>query len=178
MKKMGTSVGQCKVICSCIKEGRELNLEQLGHISECDDCMQLYLEFIERQNMIAAPHYVKDNILKEASKISAKQETRRRIEQQLNSKRMQLFRYSMKVGLAMCGALFLLFLPDILGSREQGSIQGRNGSTGKEDINWQQDISGINAIFDNFENGAGDRTGRFNLDRFYQDTNHKEEPLK
>ena len=177
MKKLGACMMHCKEVCDSIKGGRELTLEQLEHISECEECMLIYLDFIERQNTISAPHYLKNNILKEASKISAKQETRRRIEQKLNSKRMQLFRYSMKVGLAMCGALFLLFLPDILGEVQNSNLE-KNYSIGKEYIDWQQDTSGINSLFDNLSNGIVDRTGSFNLDRLYQEKNHKEEPFK
>ena len=77
------------------------DVETLGHIASCDICAASYMKMIEATSMINAPHYMKANILQKSNSLAKKNQ---------HSKRLQLFQYSMKVGLSMCGALVMIFL--------------------------------------------------------------------
>lgn len=178
MKTVDDKKKQCIELMECTRTGKELTLRQLEHLSDCEDCMVVYMDFIEDLAITSAPHYLKETILTEAFRISRKQETRQRIEQQLNTKRMQLFRYSMKVGLAMCGALFLLFSPDIFG-RGEGRLNC-NSSSQNGYIDWQKDsdTSGIYSFLNKINNGLLNFTDNNILDELNQERIQKEEPLK
>lgn len=85
--------------------------ELLEHIASCDSCAASYAEMIEKTAMIKAPHYMKGSILQRSKEIAADGKERRgeRADSSKYYKRIQLFRYSLKVGLAMCGALAMVF---------------------------------------------------------------------
>lgn len=77
----------------------------LEHICSCDYCSDQFANCMEDE-LITAPIDMKENILKAVKRpdvvlsVKAKE----------MSKRMQLFIYSLKVGTAMVGALFILML--------------------------------------------------------------------
>jgi len=101
------------------------NVETLEHIASCDICAASYAEMIETNSMIKAPHYMKANILHKSSDFE-KQELKKLIGFYQYSKQLQLFHYSMKVGVAMCGALTMLFLSSF-GSFTTNIPQGQIG---------------------------------------------------
>lgn len=88
---------------------KNITIEELKHIASCDICAGEYAKVIEERAMIKAPHYLKDNILEKTRALSKEQERVRQREYKLPWKKLQLLMFSMKIGLAMCGALTLLF---------------------------------------------------------------------
>ncbi len=93
---------------------KNITMEELEHIAACDICAKEYAKLIEEQAMIKAPHYLKDNILEKTRVLSKVQEKNKQILykrpwKKLQLKKFQLLTFSMKIGLAMCGALVLLF---------------------------------------------------------------------
>lgn len=84
----------------------ETYLSVLNHISSCDNCSILYSNTITKKDIITAPHYLKSNIME---RIQRSNEIVNIVEKQKISINRQLFFYSIKVGLAMCGALIFLY---------------------------------------------------------------------
>lgn len=84
----------------------ETYLSVLDHISSCDNCSILYSNTITKKDIITAPHYLKSNIMEH---IQRSNEIVNIVEKQKTSINRQLFFYSIKVGLAMCGALIFLY---------------------------------------------------------------------
>lgn len=74
------------------------------HIAECTYCAELFAEVMEQGYLIESPPDMKENILNRAGKMKKRKEY---------SKKMQLFCYSLRVGLAMCFALLILIVTDI-----------------------------------------------------------------
>lgn len=93
-----------------IADFKNITLKELEHIASCEICAEKYAVYLEQQDMIKAPHYLKDNIIQKSRVFSEIQETKKQYTIQLPWKKLQLLRYSMKIGLAMCGALAILFL--------------------------------------------------------------------
>ncbi len=121
---MGTEEKQLSLpVCSHrITDFNNITLEELEHIASCDICADKYANAIEQYTMIKAPHYLKDNILQEYRAFTKvrKEKTNNRLH--LPWKKLQLFGYSMKIGLAMCGALILInFAPAGSTPREKPS---------------------------------------------------------
>lgn len=81
-------------------------LSVLDHISSCKECSNLYSNNISKKDMITAPHYLKADIME---RIQHSNEIITIVEKQKASINRQLFFYSLKVGLAMCGALIFLY---------------------------------------------------------------------
>ena len=99
---------------------KDITLKELEHIAACDFCMKEYAKVIEEQAMIEAPHYLKSNILDKTRALSKAQEKNNLMFYRLSRKKLHLIRYSMKIGLAMCGALALLmFTPRENASRRE-----------------------------------------------------------
>jgi hypothetical protein len=93
-----------------IADFNNITLKELEHIASCDICAEKYAAQLEQQDMIKAPHYLKDNIIQKTRAFSEIQVIKKQFTIQLPWKKLQLLRYSMKIGLAMCGALAILFL--------------------------------------------------------------------
>lgn len=72
-------------------------LKVLSHISSCEECSTLFSDSFPTKDLIHAPHYLKSSIMEE---LHPKEKS------PINH---QLFFYSLKVGLAMCGALIFLY---------------------------------------------------------------------
>jgi hypothetical protein len=77
----------------------------LEHISTCNYCAERLANSMT-QDMITAPRYLKENIMK----ATKRPEVQLAHKAKQTSKQMQLFLYSLKVGTATIGALLLLFL--------------------------------------------------------------------
>lgn len=101
------------------------NVQTLEHIASCNKCAASYVEMIENSSMIKAPHYMKDNILKKSKELAEYQKLSEIKEKQKPSNRIQLFRYSLKVGLAMCGALAMIFVSSFGNSPTLGISFGK-----------------------------------------------------
>lgn len=86
-----------------------LTLKELEHIAVCEECAEKFAEGIIQQDMIKAPHYMKENILGKVRELERSTEVRYSF-LKLNWKNIQLLRYSLKIGLAMCTALALLLI--------------------------------------------------------------------
>lgn len=84
-----------------------MTLEDLEHIASCEFCGEEYSKAIEKNAMIKAPHYLKEEILQKTGALLRKNDIGNSL---LPWKKIQLFRYSIKIVLAMCGALVLLNL--------------------------------------------------------------------
>jgi hypothetical protein len=82
--------------------------------------------------MLKAPHYMKDNILQKSRALAEKQKIMESRKKQ-DTNRFLLFRYSMKVGLAMCGALAMLFLSSF------GGFTATNITQSQERLGKQQE---------------------------------------
>ncbi|WMJ87813.1 hypothetical protein [Anaerocolumna sp. MB42-C2] len=91
---------------------KDITLKELEHIAACDFCTKEYAKVIEEQAMLEAPHYLKNNILDKTRALSKAQEKDNSMLYRLSRKKLHLITFSMKIGLAMCGALaLLLFTP-------------------------------------------------------------------
>lgn len=84
----------------------------LKHVAGCDYCAGRMMEFIPQTKIIEPMPYLDDMILKEVTKYSA--------QKQLAS-RFEFVFYCIRVGVAMCFALFILFTGDFTKVTEQGS---------------------------------------------------------
>jgi hypothetical protein len=77
----------------------------LEHISNCTYCADLFAQSFDENQLIQAPHYLKDSIMEKAEKqVKLPLPSISRI-----SRRKQLLFYSLKVCAATLGALMLLF---------------------------------------------------------------------
>lgn len=106
---MGTEEKQINLhACSRrIADFNRMTQEELEHIASCEFCAEEYANAIEKNAMIKAPHYLKEEIMQKTGALLRKNDTARSL---LPWKKIQLFSYSLKIGLAMCGALVLLNL--------------------------------------------------------------------
>ncbi len=77
--------------------------EVLKHVADCDYCAGRMMDFLPESKILEPMPYLDDMILKETAKYST--------QKQLASKYEFVF-YCMKVGVAMCFALFILFTGD------------------------------------------------------------------
>lgn len=103
---------------SRITDFNKITLNDLKHITSCDYCAGEYAKTIENHSMIKAPHYLKEDILKKSASMH------NQISHSV--KKLQLIHYSMKIVLAMCGALILLncFPAGTFHNKETGSMDG------------------------------------------------------
>lgn len=81
-------------------------LEVLEHIASCDYCTVMYADSIEEKDIIPPPHYLKTKIM---AQIHKENTVVTFIHKKNSSIKQQLFLYSLKVGLAACVTLFLIF---------------------------------------------------------------------
>lgn len=82
----------------------------LNHVTQCDYCAGRMMDFVPETKVIEPRSYLDDMILKEAAKYSA--------QKQLAS-RFEFVFYCIRVGVAMCFALFILFTGDFTNVAEQ-----------------------------------------------------------
>ncbi len=78
-------------------------LRLLEHISSCEECSDMYSNSFSQKDMIPSPHYLKSSIMERVLQEEKKTQTSKK------SINYQWFTYSLKVGFAMCAALFILF---------------------------------------------------------------------
>lgn len=78
----------------------------LEHISSCEECCDIYSESFSQKNMLHLPHYLKSSIME---RISQEEKSTHVLGTLKKSFNYQWFTYSLKVGFAMCAALFILF---------------------------------------------------------------------
>ena len=133
-----------------IADFNRMTLEELEHIASCEFCVEEYARTIEKNAMRKAPHYLKEEILQKTGTLIRKNDTASSL---LPWKKLQLFRYSLKICLAMCGALFLLNLVP------SGNIQ-RNGPSGTAVF-----ISKLNTDLRNFSDSILEYTERLTINR-------------
>lgn len=109
-----------------IKDFKNMTLWDLEHIASCDSCAAWYAAAIEEHAMIKAPRYMKDNILREYKGFTEIRKENSQSRLGLPWRKLQLFGYSVKIGLAMCGALALLNLVPAgsMKSREPSAVAG------------------------------------------------------
>lgn len=77
--------------------------EMLSHIAGCDYCAERMIEFLPEKKVVEPMPYLEDMILKEATVYSAQRHL---------FSRFEFMFYCIRVGLAMCFALFILFTGD------------------------------------------------------------------
>lgn len=102
-------------------------LENLEAMTKRDFDLELLADQIEAACMVPAPRDLKASILREA----ARPEVQLEIKTREFSRRVQLFVYSLKVGTAVAGALFLLSVaprlgaidPALMGYRQESLMQ-------------------------------------------------------
>lgn len=91
-------------------ENGDKSEEILQHIAGCDYCAGRMIDFVPETKVIEPMPYLDDMILKEAAKYSA--------QKQLAS-RFEFMFYCIRVGVAMCFALFILFTGDFTNVAKQ-----------------------------------------------------------
>lgn len=77
----------------------------LEHIAQCTYCATLFAESFDQERLIKAPPGFKESVLKKAKQTVVVKVS---VQRNLNRKR-QMFFYSLKVGAAMFGAIFIIF---------------------------------------------------------------------
>jgi hypothetical protein len=142
-------------------------IDAMEHIASCDHCANEFAELITTDSFIKAPRYMKANILEETKIINLNEKKHQRQKNQY-SKQLQLITYSLKVGLAMCGCLAVLFLST--GNEDMKSIatpfnpnwpNGANTSQNNEkvDHNNTSIIYKINDNLRDFSNNVAEYAG-------------------
>lgn len=81
-----------------------LTLEQWAHIAQCSRCADLFADYMEAQPLLSAPRDFQESVMKRSRQAGIVMISKTN---QI-SKRLQLFYYSLKVGVAVACALFLL----------------------------------------------------------------------
>lgn len=87
-----------------------LTMEDLEHLVSCDFCVEQFADYIEAQELLAAPRYLKEDILKRSHQFEVQ------IVAKSNqvSKKLELFYYTLKVGFAAVFAIaFLAIAPSL-----------------------------------------------------------------
>lgn len=82
----------------------EITLSDLEHLAGCDYCIEQFADEVEQQALLHAPRDFKADVLKKSGQIDIRLTAK---SHQL-SKQLQLFYYSLKVGMAVLGSLALL----------------------------------------------------------------------
>lgn len=76
---------------------------------------------VAEQDMITAPHYLKDNIMNKSQSVQVQLPMQIEVHTKRLSKRMQMFCYTMKISAAMvCALILLLVVPNIQPTLAQG----------------------------------------------------------
>lgn len=87
-----------------------LTLEDLEHLASCDFCMEQFADYMEDQELLAAPRYLKEDILKRSQQF----EVQIIAKSNQASKKLELFYYALKVGFAAVFAIaFLVIAPSL-----------------------------------------------------------------
>ena len=81
----------------------EETTEMQNHLAQCTYCADLIAKVMEEGYLVAPPPDMKEHILRKSKNIRKRKEY---------SKKMQLLFYSLRVGIAMCFTLILLFATD------------------------------------------------------------------
>ena len=84
---------------------QEERIKILEHIGTCTHCADAYANYEEHKGLIQIPHYLKENIVKRTKDI----DTQIVVYTKQSSKNLQLLFYSLRVSLAVIGALILTF---------------------------------------------------------------------
>ena len=76
---------------------------------------------IAEQDMITAPHYLKENVMERSQSVQVQLPMKLEVHTRQVSKKMQMFYYTMKVSAAMvCTLILLLLVPNIKLNIDQG----------------------------------------------------------
>lgn len=87
-----------------------LTMEDLEHLASCDFCVEQFADYIENQEFLAAPRYLKEDILKRSQQF----EVQIVAKSNQASKKLELFYYTLKVGFAAAFAIaFLVIAPSL-----------------------------------------------------------------
>lgn len=89
-----------------------LTMKELEHLVSCDFCVEQFADYIEEQELIRAPRYLQEEILKRSQQF----EVQIVAKSNQASKKLQLFYYSLKVGFAAVFALAFLMAAPALAS--------------------------------------------------------------
>lgn len=81
----------------------EETAEMQHHLAQCTYCADLFAKVMEQGYLVTPPPDMKEHILRKSKNIRKRKEY---------SKKMQLLFYSLRVGIAMCFTLILLFATD------------------------------------------------------------------
>lgn len=87
----------------------KLELQLLEHVSQCTMCAAYLADCLEHKPLLALPNNLKEELNNEIIKQSSLQTNLKKEPFTIKQLKMQLFLYSIRVGIAMCIALFLLF---------------------------------------------------------------------
>lgn len=134
-----------------IEDFNNITLEDLEHITSCELCGEEYTKAIEKNAMIKAPHYLKEGILQKTGALLRKNDSAHNL---LPLKKIQLLSYSLKIGLAMCGALILLNFVPI------NNVQQREETSGMAVLIFQ-----MNNSLRNFSDSILEYTELFTINR-------------
>ena len=106
-----------------------LDVSDLEHLASCDYCMEQFADYIEEQELLSAPRYLKEDILKKSRQLDVQ------IVAKSNqaSKKLELFYYALKVGFATVFALvFLIMAPSLAGPSFSTGIAHASGTHYRE----------------------------------------------
>lgn len=132
----------------------DATIEILEHLSTCDTCSKLYGDLLTQSTLISAPHYMKSDILE---KVKRQNEVANVTMRSQLSIQKQLFFYSLRVTVAMCGALFFLF---------SGTLSTHNSITPKLDTSIATET--LTQMYDRFSQFT-------NIITLTEDTNYDQE---
>lgn len=122
-------------------------LESLEEIAESDDFLNAFADETERYYSISAPMGFSQAVLKKSHNLDVQVAVKTR----QASKKLQLFTYSLKVGAAVAGALFLLFsLPCLTGPGARTRISGQRVESQVSDSTQRLSDSILNFSYDIF----------------------------
>lgn len=117
-------------------------IEAMEHLASCDHCANEFADAVSKDTMMKAPHYIKANILEQTKDIQFND--RKKLNQKTHySKQVQLITYSLKVGLAMCGCLAILFLSN--GTQDTKNSMNPFHSSWTNDVKTNKDIKDKNS---------------------------------
>ncbi len=122
-------------------------LESLEEIAESDDFLNAFADETERYYSVCAPMGFSQDILKKSRNLDVQVAVKTR----QVSRKLQLFAYTLKVGAAVAGALFLLFsLPSLTDPGSQTRISGRRIESQVSDNTQKISDSILNFSYDIF----------------------------
>ena len=106
-----------------------LTLEELEHLASCDFCMDQFADYMEDQELLTAPRYLKEDILKRSHQF----EVQIIAKSNQASKKLELFYYALKVGFAAVFAIaFLVIAPSLTSPAFSSRIESGPVPPGQE----------------------------------------------